>query len=737
MKSTTDYSIANQTYTLIKNGRYKDAFTLLRRRLMEAPVPRQLNRLMQAENTYRYMLKYFAQGASDPGRDDVLAGIRCDLLSIADSIERERCATDSSELYFSTLRMCRMHPVDIKKTLKNLVEKQALLQLADSAGVYPDSERMNMEEEEGKLFDTLWTADSLPAETYRTISDTIMRGALAPSTEAVAIAAVGLGALKQYQHDSIMLLCDLAAAADTAVAARATTHLLFALDRWSERIKDDKKLMQRLESLMDMPGMQKRMATAVMTAIRTRDTSRVTRKMERDVIPGLMQLGPDILRRLKDASQDSSLTDLEANPEWEEILEQSGLEDKLRDLSEMQSDGADVMMVAFSNMKGSAFFRQLRNWLLPFDTGHSSMRNLSDQDRNGIGDALSINFMMCDSDKFSFAFAMAMMPESQRHMVLGQMRGQMEQVSEQMKEITGVKSGENFDNLLLGYMRDLYRVVNLHPKRGEFCNPFGKPLDFTSLPVAGDSLAASAEILQGAAEFYFRRHYYDEAHPIYTRLAKISPDMPHLWEKIGYCIEKSKGQGDSANLSRQAIEAYMKARLFNPESRWISHRLGICYRKAGDLRNAVECIRQAIPAEDYDHSLTITLADILAEDGKWEEALNTLYRADYKRPGDSEVLRRMSKSALMSGKTDKAEQWMASIPAIDLKEEDHRLKGHIALIKGDIPGAMKNYRLTVRPNDEKRLWKTRILADSDMLVTLGVTKDNMLLLMEAMTYDME
>lgn len=151
----------------------------------------------------------------------------------------------------------------------------------------------------------------------------------------------------------------------------------------------------------------------------------------------------------------------------------------------------------------------------------------------------------------------------------------------------------------------------------------------------------------------------------------------------------------------------------------------------------MECIRQAIPAEDYDHSLTITLADILAEDGKWEEALNTLYRADYERPGDSEVLRRMSKSALMSGKTDKAEQWMASIPAIDLKEEDHRLKGHIALIKGDIPGAMKNYRLTVRPNDEKRLWKTRILADSDMLVTLGVTRDNMLLLMEAMTYDME
>ena len=43
---------------------------------------------------------------------------------------------------------------------------------------------------------------------------------------------------------------------------------------------------------------------------------------------------------------------LENNPEWEEMLEKNGLADKMRELTEMQSEGADLMMVTFSNLKG-------------------------------------------------------------------------------------------------------------------------------------------------------------------------------------------------------------------------------------------------------------------------------------------------------------------------------------------------------------------------------------------------
>lgn len=722
---------------MINNCRYKDAITLLRRRLTESPIPKLLGVLSQAESTYRYMLQYYAKGVADPGRNEVLAGIRSDLLAIADMLDREQSAADSSELYYSTLRMCRLRPGDIGEVLRSLKEMKAMLQLAESAGVYPEKEQREVEELEGRLFDALWTADSIPASTYREVFNAVAGGYLPASSAAVAIAAVGLGAMNYYNREAIIMLCDAASAPDPSVAARGMAHLIFVLDRWRDRIKDDTRLKQRLDAMMDMDGMSHRFETAVMTAIRTRDTNRVSRKMERDVIPGLMQLGPDILRRLKDVSRESSLADLEANPEWEEILEKTGLEDKLRDLSEMQSDGADVMMVAFSNMKGYPFFRQLRNWLLPFSMTHSAFSTVGSAEREAIGAALELNFMMCDSDKYSFAYAMTIMPEAQRRMVTGQMRGQMEQVEEQMKEITGFANNNDFDSLILNYMRDLYRLHRLHPKRGEMLDPYAGHIEFTSLPVVGSLLGDSSEFIKNAAEFYFRRRYYAEAFPLYSRLSNMTPDFPHLWEKVGFCIEKSKESGDASELSAKAIEAYMKARLFNPDSRWISRRLGMCYRKAGDLRNAAECIMQAMPENEYDHTLTLMLADILAEEEKWDEALKTLYRADYERPGDAEVLRRMAKSALMCGKSDKAEEWMASISSIDLNENDYLLKGHIALSRGDIAGAIERYRKTIRPNDDKRLWKSRILADAGMLGKLGVVRDDLLLLMEAIAYEVE
>lgn len=737
MKQSTDKTLTEQTQILIKNGRYKDVFSLLRRHLTQNPIPRQLSRLTQAESTYRYLLQYYATGASDPGRETVLADIRNELLTVAGLIEREENASDSSEMYYSALRMCRLHPTDIARSINTLTEKKAMQKLAESAGVYSYKEEIQTEEEEENLFNTLWTADSIPGESYRQLSEAITQGILPPSSSAAIIAGAGLGSMQYFSQDAFMLLCDAAAASDPAIAARGITHLIFVTNRWAERIKDNSWLMQRLESLMDEDGMHKRMASAVMTAIHTRDTSRVSRKMERDVIPGLMQLGPDILKRLKDASRESSLTDLEANPEWEEILEKTGLQDKLRDLSEMQSDGADVMMVAFSHMKGSGFFHRLCNWLRPFSPRHSSLQAISDSDREAIGELLSMNFMMCDSDKYSFTFTISQMPEAQRRMVTGQMRGQMEQVSEQMKEITGLGKGDTFDNALLSYMRDLYRLHKLHPRRAELPDPFSGPLDITGLPVIGQIVESNTETLHNAAEFYFKRRYYTEAYPLYARIATLTPNMPHLWEKTGFCIEKSKDTEDKEESVRKAIEAYMKARLFNPDSRWISRRLGICYRKAGDLRNAAECIRDAMPDTEYDHTLTLLLADILAERGKWDEALKTLYRSEYERPGDPDVLRRMSKCAMMTGKGDKAAEWMGMIPTIELQEEDYKLKGHIALVLGDIAGAIKSYRLTVRPNDDKRLWKSHILADAEMLSEAGISRNDLQLLTEAMAYEIE
>lgn len=731
MKDKVKYSLPSQVKLLLKAGRYKDCFTLLRRRLTEVPVEGSLNRVAQVESTYRYMLDFFARGLADPGREAMLASIRSELLGIAQKIDKETAATDSPELYFSTLRMCRLRPASLTETVKKIVELKAMADLALSSGQYPDSLMAQIETEEEKLFNILWTADSIRGDEYDAVAAAILNGSLPYTSSALAIAAAGLSQMRYYSRDALMMLLSLAKAEDIRVSSRALSTLILALSRWPEESADDTPLKDALLSLCDSDGMPEKIRKVVRTAIRTRDTDRVSRKMQRDVIPGLMQFGPDIIKRLKETSEESSFSDLEANPEWEGLLRDSGLEEKLRELTEMQADGADVMMVAFSNLKGYPFFRQTRNWFLPFTVQHPMLRPLQTFDDDGVSSMLEMSGLMCDSDKYSFAFSIASMPSAQRSMMLSQMHAQTEQMKEQMLELKTLKAGAEYEEELTRYFRDLYRFHKLFPKRAEFFDPFASPLDFTAIPVVADVME-SADDVAPIAEFYFKRGYYAEALPLLQTMARSSSASPHVWEKIGFCLEKAPGG------NQDAIEAYMKAQLFNPDSRWIARRLGICYRREADYRNALEYMEMARPeGGEFDRNLSLLIADTMMEAGKWEDALKELYRVDYENPDDPEVIRRMARCAFRIKDLGKAESLIRQLPEISLSEDDYRMMGHIAFLRNNMAEAARLYRLTVRPNDDKRLWKSQILTDLDILLSLGASRSDLLLLLESIAYDIE
>ncbi|MDE6342014.1 MAG: tetratricopeptide repeat protein [Muribaculaceae bacterium] len=731
MTETPRYTLPEQTRRLMEAGRIKDTFTLLRRRLHEEPLPGLLNKVNQSENAYRYLLQYFRQGANDPGREDMMSTLRSDLLTVAERIDKEAMSAESSDIYFSTLRMCRLRPAYIPDLVASIVQKDSMARLAISAGEYPAQLEQEIETLEEKLFNTIWTSDSLTADAWSAASDAIATGTLPFTAASLAIAAAGLGLMRYYDSDALSLLIAAASFADDKVAARGVATLLLVLLCQGSRISGDRKAMEKLTALLETEGMPARFRKAVINAVRTRDTDRISRKMQRDVIPGLMQFGPDILKKMKSATQESALADLEVNPEWEELLRKSGLEDKLRELTELQQDGADVMMVPFSNLKAFPFFRSAHNWMHPFSVSHSSLRKLSEADNETLSAMLELNGMMCDSDKYSFAFSLASMPDAQRAAVMSQMKAQSEAIQEQMRDLEFLNGGKDFDNELIRYYRDLYRFHKLFSKKAEFFDPFAATMDFTSLPVVGERLGIEDSI-SPLAEFYFSRGYYEDALPLLEAVAKDSADAPHIWEKIGFALEKT-GAPDE-----KAIEAYMKAQLFNPDSRWIARRLAGCFRRKGDYRNAVGYARDAMPADgSFDRQLSLLLADTLAEAGKWEEALTELYRADYETPDDPEVRRRMAMSAMRMKQLDKAAELIGSIDPLALSEDDYRLMGHIEMLNGNFSKAMEKYRLTVRPNDTKRRWKTAIMADAPMLEQLGASRTDLALMMEALAYDLE
>jgi len=91
----------------------------------------------------------------------------------------------------------------------------------------------------------------------------------------------------------------------------------------------------------------------------------------------MMKLSPMIGKKIKLDEWMGATGFEEKNPEWQKIIDESGLSDKLQELSELQMEGADVFHSTFSNLKSHPFFLEMSNWHLPFDPRHSSLESLS------------------------------------------------------------------------------------------------------------------------------------------------------------------------------------------------------------------------------------------------------------------------------------------------------------------------------------------------------------------------
>ena len=98
------------------------------------------------------------------------------------------------------------------------------------------------------------------------------------------------------------------------------------------------------------------------------------------------------------------------------------LEKTMSQMMDMQKTGIDIYYGGFSQMKRFRFFYQLSNWFCPFNSEHPELRALADKLRgSNFLDTLLQNGPFCDSDKYSFAFAMASvfdrLPANVRNMV--------------------------------------------------------------------------------------------------------------------------------------------------------------------------------------------------------------------------------------------------------------------------------------------------------------------------------
>ena len=711
---------------LIYSGKLYDAFQALKTLLKNFDSNNEIKQLTVLEETYRYLLQYMAEGWADEQREYNLNSIKASLLKINDAAFRELKAKDSSQLYYSSLRFERIRNENLSSHLEQIYKTFNALDAND--GIDYITKRKEYEEAVSALFIYVWTMFNASKEEYERIKDEIISGGLPDEVKSQIISALLLGNIQFFDANALISLIDIYEAdINDKISSRSLVSIFLILYINFQRVVFEDNIKSRLLLWQDSILNFTRLKEVIINVIRTKETQRISEKVQEEVMPELLKLRPDILEKLKGFNKSASDAS-ESNPDWEEMIEKTGLADKLRELTEIQMEGGDFMMSAFSNLKNFSFFKNISNWFLPFSFNNSHILSSSPEFVDSFKELFKIEGVICDSDKYSFALSLAGMPDFQKKMLSERMSEQMNQLKEAMEDNHKSVTYKGFNKETTLYIRDLYRFFKLFPKRNEFPDPFANISSFINLSVLSEYVR-NEEILALTGEFFFKHGYYNDALGIFESLDKIKAADPVLWEKIGFCLE-------NINKPEEALKWYRKAELLNPDSKWLLRRIAILLKSKGDFSESFEYFLRLKELKPDDVNILFNLGFCKLQIKKYSEALPFFYHAEYLAPERKEIMRAIGWTELLNSNFEKSRQYYDRIlNEGEVKAEDYLNSGHLHYLSGDIKKAVIDYgkSLSLEAGNTSRFLDL-IEADIPMLEPLGVKKEDLNLIIEKLKY---
>lgn len=707
MKKQDIEKLHKESFAQIEGNQFGKAIDTVTTMLREASLHDKVQEVEQIRETYRYMIRYMLDGVADTGRDKLLGEMSEKLRLMSDIAYREVTGADSSSYYHDVWRFNRLRHERIATILEEYGVKASELALAEAAGNDTALIQAELESLLERLFNSLLTSLGSDRD-YLDLSKYLLSGYADFSILAQSLSAITLSFCFFYDSKKFSLLLDAFEKSESApIKARALAGIILAMVLQGERIAADKSALHRMSLWQDSLETYTNLRDTIRAYIGTSDTERITNKLKDEVLPELMKLRPEIMKTFGDKKElDAAM--IEDNPEWEEILSKSGIEKKMQELSELQSDGADLMMLTFSNLKQFPFFTKACNWFVPFNINNTAL-HLTDRNRKLVEMLHTLGSITCDSDMYSMALATNMMPQAQMDAMFGQLSANFEQLKEQTKQSEVESQPGSFDKEVLRVVRDLYRFFKLFRKRDGFRNPFDKPLQFTSFPVVGQ-IMQDEDILRVMGEFYFKRGYYAEALPLFEAIVSENSEDATLFEKIGFSLQ-------SLGRLNEALSAFEKAGLLKTPGPWLVNKTAFINRKLGNHAIAAELYAQALDMDSENFSIIMNLGNMLLKTGDINGALAQFYHANYLQPDNKRVLRALGWTELLNGNLEKSSALYKKLLADQPIPSDYLNAGHLELLRGNKREALNYYRLAADSGKDE--FKLAYEADRDTLVKLG------------------
>lgn len=716
---------------LLKQQRLKEAHLFLFTLLGDKGEWGFLNRLEQVQTSYQYMLQYMQQGAEDPEREKLYQHILTETWELADQIHITLLDEVSSH-YFHSIHKARFrmatgyNAMKCIQILESFQDDLAVCKLLADHSNSLNAVLKRHEEACQDLFLDTWSNTAWSLEDKQKAEYVLNSEQISSNDRSLFISAVTLSL--QECFDSLKLTWLLKAATtlrqDTQSAQRALVGIALTLIRHPKRTELYPELMASFTLHDEQYHLGKQLNTVYLQLLRAQETEKVNKRIKEDILPEMMKQA-NLFKGKKSGLEDVS-DEEDFNPDWEKPIADSGLEDKIREMSNLQIEGMDVNMSTFAQLKHFPFFSLPHNWLMPFDWNHSSITHslgTEPKQQNNILNMLLQSGMFCNSDKFSLCFLLSSMPESQRSMILHQFTDQGAEELLNSDNWNHTKAlAQRSDIISNRYIQDLYRFYQLSQRRKEFFNPFIQDISLHHIP-ALQPILNKPELLKEIADYRIHKENWKEALDIYQQLIKQMQTDAYIYQKAGYCFQKLK-------CYPEAIESYMKADILKPDHLWTIRHLATCYRQTRNYKKAVEYYKKVETIQPDNQQAILFLGNCLGELKCYDEAMNRFFKLDFMEENNIKAWRSIGWYSFICGKQEQAMKYYQRVLDLSPSASDYLNAGYVAWKSRQLKKVIELFKKCLLITENTELFLETIQKDKEVLLAQGIPADEMPLILD-------
>ena len=429
-------------------------------------------RYEDVKNDYRLMQDAMMRGLRDDKIDEVYADIMRKVYGAGlDVLIEEKVKRYSSFAYARvSAQQTEAHPDAVRTVLEAYVQDMAMMAFEPENTRKAKMEKLTADHHAymKQLFNALLVAPMWNDRRAADFADLLLSPTIDRDDALLLVSAVMLATMNvndPYKWD--MLAEVYVRATDKVLKMRALVGWVLSLPYDPRGPRLFPFVQERIKAMLADKTTLKQMLDMQMQMLFCCNADADNEEIQRNIMPTLIKNTNLQMTRLGIVEkEDDPMKDIMDPNAAERDMEE--MERKYRKMMDMQKQGSDIYFGGFSKMKTFPFFNDLCNWFAPFNAAHPALGAA----RERLAGSTFLNNLMengpfCDSDKYSFALAIAQI---------------MDRMPDNVKEMLNsdatfgptVSKDEQEDPAYIcrSYLQSLYRFFRLYRSKRDFLNPF-------------------------------------------------------------------------------------------------------------------------------------------------------------------------------------------------------------------------------------------------------------------------